>query len=190
MDERSRCRRSDFEPGRPGSAHAAAPPIPSPSPAICAGEGASPVRHTSAGAWAGIPGRGRCASIAPAHAPAALSPRPPLPRAGEWGELRSGFDWVPRMPREPPLPGPLPRFAGERENSRAVRLAPCARLRVQSAKADFGPSLPRIHSPQQGRGLGFRDRRREPSASPCPAPAAGILRARPGRSGTRPSWRW
>jgi len=44
------------------------------------------------------------------------------------------------------------------ENSIAVPLASRTRLRVQSAKADFGPSLPRLQSPQQGRGLGFRDR--------------------------------
>jgi hypothetical protein len=33
---------------------------------------------------------------------------------------------------------------------RALRLAPRTRSREQSAKADFGPSLPRIHSPRRG----------------------------------------
>jgi hypothetical protein len=44
------------------------------------------------------------------------------------------------------------------ENSIVVPLASRTRLRVQSAKADFGPLLPRLQSPQPGRGLGFRDR--------------------------------
>jgi hypothetical protein len=37
-----------------------------------------------------------------------------------------------------------------RSTRRIPRLAPCTRLREQSAKADFGPWLPRIHSPRHG----------------------------------------
>ncbi|CAA9369686.1 MAG: hypothetical protein AVDCRST_MAG89-4478 [uncultured Gemmatimonadetes bacterium] len=41
------------------------------------------MQPTAAGAWAGVAGGDRCASIRPAHATAALSPRPRLPQAGE-----------------------------------------------------------------------------------------------------------
>ena len=50
-------------------------------------------------------------------------PSPHTLRA-ERGELRSGSTCCRCMPREPPLPGPLPRFAGERENSDPLRHLP------------------------------------------------------------------
>jgi hypothetical protein len=57
-----------------------------------------------------------------------------------------------RMPREAPPPAPLRMLRMRRgENSCALRLASRTPLREQSAKADFGPSLPRLQSPQQGR---------------------------------------
>ena len=49
----------------------------------------------------------------------------------------------------PPIPSPSPaNCAGEGSQPGARRLGARARLRVQSAKADFGPSLPRLQSPQ------------------------------------------
>jgi hypothetical protein len=57
-----------------------------------------------------------------------------------------------RSPRLPSPPTPLPQ-AGEGRIRLRVGWPGALEQREQSAKADFGPSLPRIHSPQQSRGL-------------------------------------
>jgi hypothetical protein len=83
------------------------------------------------------------------RAAAARMRGPRLPRGGR---VAGRSDERRRMPRVAPPPAP-PRTLRMRrgETSIAVRLASCTRLRLQSAKADFGPLLPRLQSPQQSR---------------------------------------
>jgi hypothetical protein len=73
------------------------------------------------------------------------------------------------MPRLPSPPAPVPQAGEGRIRSRSGRLgAPDSH--VQSAKADFGPLLPRLQSPLEGRGT-------DDHSDPTQAEASGLVTA-------------
>jgi hypothetical protein len=132
---------------RQGASHAAGAPSPRPSPPLRRGEGE--FERALAG---------------PPHSTGSLPPRSLRGKGWGWGAAADA-------------PGPA--SAHPSPEVYPLSHAVCGRgwTRVgaagggQSAKADFGPSLPRLQSPQQGRGRPRRDAEDTPFGGPRQSPA-------------------